>query len=249
MKFSLLEIVQDILNDIDSDSVNSIDDTIESQQVAQIVRSCFNEMISNRNWPHLKKMVQLEPSNTLLRPNYLQLPVGTKELIFIRYDKRKATETKLNYQDIKYKEPHDFLKYVSQRDTTQSNVQLINDFSGVTMSVYKDRAPEYWTSFDDSWLVFDAYDNAVDSTLQKVKSQAMAYIEPTWVHLDDAIPDLPEEAFSALIEEAKSTASLALKQLASQKAEQKASRQQRWLSRKAWRANGGINYPDYGRKR
>jgi len=36
--------------------------------------------------------------------------------------------------------------------------------------------------------------------------------------------------------------------MANQKAEQKAGRQQRWLSRKAWRAKGGILYENYGRK-
>jgi hypothetical protein len=73
-------------------------------------------------------------------------------------------------------------------------------------------------------------------------------MHPTWSHVDNAVPNLPEEAFPALVEEAKSTAFLALKQTANQKAEQKASRQQRWLSRKAWSAHGGIRYDDYGRK-
>ena len=35
--------------------------------------------------------------------------------------------------------------------------------------------------------------------------------------------------------------------MANQKAEQKAARQQRWLSRKAWRIEGGIEYENYGR--
>lgn len=249
MKYSLLEIVQDILNDLDSDYVNSIDDTIESQQVAQIVRTSYNEIISNRNWPHLKKLVQLEASGSTLRPNYLKLPEGTKELIFVRYDKKKTGSSKLLYQDVKYLEPHDFLTLVTSRDSTKSNVNTITDFSGIKMPIYKDKAPEYWTSFDDEWLVFDSYDAVVDTTLQKAKSQCMAYIEPVWSHTDSAIPDLPEEAFSALIAEAKSTASIALKQMPNEKAEQKATRQQRWLSRKAWRAQGGISYPDYGRKR
>jgi len=53
MKLTLLEIVQDIMNDMDGDEVNAISDTIESQQVAQIVKTTYLEMMANRNWPHL----------------------------------------------------------------------------------------------------------------------------------------------------------------------------------------------------
>jgi hypothetical protein len=62
------------------------------------------------------------------------------------------------------------------------------------------------------------------------------------------IPDLPIEAFPLLEEESKSTAFFTLKQMANQKAEQKANRQSKWLSRKAWRAAGGVKFQNYGRK-
>ena len=52
MKYTLLAIVQEILSDMDSDEVNSIDDTVESQQVASIVRSAYMAIMSNRNWAH-----------------------------------------------------------------------------------------------------------------------------------------------------------------------------------------------------
>lgn len=248
MKYSLLQIVQDILNDLDSDYANSIDDTVESQQVAQIVRTCYNEMISNRNWPHLKKLVQLEASGSTSKPNYLKLPEGTKELILLQYDVKKLGETKVQYKDIKYKEPHEFLQAISPRNNDNSNVSVVTDFSGVSLLVFNDRAPEYWTSFDDEWIVMDSYLSDVDVTLQKSKSRCLAYIEPAWEHVDTYIPDLPEEAFAGLIAEAKSTAFLSLKQMANEKAEQKATRQKRWLSRKAWRASGGVQYENYGRK-
>lgn len=248
MKYTLLELVQDILNDLDSDSVNSINDTVESQQVAQIVKSTFNELISNRNWPHLKKLVQFEASGSLAKPNYLSIPSGTKELILFTYDCRKSGETASKFKEIKYLEPEDFLKKLSLRISDNTNITIVIDFSGTPLSVINDKAPEFYTSFDDEWVVTDSFDSAVESTLQKSKSQCAAYIEPSWVHEDDAYPDLPEEAFAALLEESKSTAFLVLKQMANQKAEQKATRQNRWLSRKAWRVNGGLQYPDYGRK-
>jgi hypothetical protein len=72
---------------------------------------------------------------------------------------------------------------------------------------------------------------------------------PTWTQVDNFVPDLPVEAFISLLEEAKSKASLKLKQSADNKAEQESARQRNWLSRKARRIAGGIQYPSYGRSR
>lgn len=247
-KMTLLEIVTDILNDLDSDEVNSINDTIESQQVAQIVKSSYFSIIDNRNWPHLKKTTQLDGVADTDRPNYLKIPSDWKEMETFRYDKHKSTDTRLYFEDVTYKEPDAFLRYISQRDSTLSTVKTVSDYSGVKLLIQNNVAPTYWTSFDDQYIVTDSYDSAVDSTLQKSKTQCIAYVNPTWVHTDDAIPNLPSEAFTALLEEAKSVAFIALKQSNNPKAEQRATRQQRWLARKAWTAKGGVDYPDYGRK-
>lgn len=247
-KKTLLELVQDILNDLDSDFANSIDDSVEAGQVANIVKTCYEEIISNRNWPHSQKLLQLLPSNDLAKPNYMRLPDDVKETLQVKYDVKKKGETKLQYKDIKYLYQDEFLSHLDKRDSDKDNILLVTDFSGVQLAVQTDKQPEYWTSFDDEYIVFDSYDLEVDDTLKKAKSQIMCYTEPRWEHKDDFVPDLPSEAFALLLEESKSTAFLVLKQMANQKAEQKAGRQQRWLSRKAWKANGDIRFPDYGRK-
>ena len=64
MQKTLLQIVQSILDEMDADNVNSIGDTIESIQVASIVRDCYEELLSNRNWPHMKQLIQLEASRS-----------------------------------------------------------------------------------------------------------------------------------------------------------------------------------------
>jgi hypothetical protein len=246
-KLTLLELVKDILNDMDSDEVNSINDTVESQQVAQIVKTCYFEMIANRNWPHLKKLIQIDASGDISKPNYLKLPTGTKELVFIKYDTATLAQPNTRLVELIYKEPDAFLRMISSRNSDLPYVQTVIDFSGSKLLITNNTPPQYWTSFDDTYIITDSYDVGVDTTLQKTKTQALAYIDPLWSHADDFIPDLPSEAFPALNEEAKSTASIVLKQMANQKAEQKAGRQQKWLARKAWAAKGGITYPNYGR--
>lgn len=245
MKKTLFEIVDYILNEMDSDKVNGISDTVESEQVAQIVRSCYEEMMSNRNWPHLRKLIQLDSLGDTTKPNYLKAPDLLKEMVFFKYDVEKDGDTIPLFDEIKYRYPDEFLNLIARR--TGDNIQQVVDFSGSTLLIYNDRAPALWTSFDDKYIVTDSFDYAVDDTLKKSKTQCLAFMCPTWEHVDDFVPDLPAEAFSALIEEAKSTAFLTLKQMANQKAEQKAGRQNRWLSRKAWELKGGVRYENYGR--
>lgn len=248
MKMTLLEIVTDILNDMDSDEVNSIDDTIESQQVAQIAKTCYFEMIGNRNWPHLKQLVQLEASGDLSKPNYLILPENLKELSLFKYEKQKAGDTKTVLEDVIYRYPDEFLRITQARNSDNANVEEIVDYSGTKILVLTNFAPSYWTSFDDTHIVTDSYNKDIDDTLKKAKTQALAYINPTWERTNEAIPNLPIEAFPGYLAEVKSTAFAVVKQEVNQKAEQKAGRQSRWLSRKAWKAHGGVRYDDYGRK-
>ena len=248
-KQNLLEIVQDILSDMDSDIINSIDDTDEAGQVAAIVKSTYEAMISNRNWPHTARIINLTASTDNLFPTYMTIEDDVKQFISIFYDKRKVDETRMRYQELKYKEPDDFLHLTNSRDSTATTTDLILDPSGVKLLIQNDRAPTYYTSFDDNTLIFDSYDSAVDTTLQASKTQARAFVIPAFEISNEFVPDLPMEAFPALVEEAKSKAQFKLKQMQDIKSEQEASRQQRWLSRKAWRVHGGIRYPDYGRKR
>ena len=248
MKMTLLEIVQDILNDISSDFVNSIDDTEESMQVAQIVKSTYQAMMSNRNWPHLKRGLVVVPYSDSSKPTHMKVVEDIKELLSINYDIRKGGETRKRFTEIRWLEPDSFLRKVNQEDNTKSYVDTVQDPSGIELFIRKDKSPQFYTSFDDNTLVFDSYDNSVDATLQQSKVQAYGYVFPSWTHLDGFVPDLPAEAFSALVEEAKSKASLKLNQSPDQKAEQESGRQQRWLARKGWQISGGIKYPNYGRR-
>jgi len=245
-KMTLLEMVQDILNDLDSDAVNSIADTVEAEQVAQIIKTCYFEQISNRNWPHLKKLTTLDSSNDLSKPNYLVLPDNLREMISIHYQVSNNNTT--SYKELCYKYPDEFLRIVGGVNATQVNVDAVVDYEGTTLYIINDKDPSYWTSFDDKHIVTDTYNSTVDDTLKTAKTQVLAYFDPTWEVDDSFIPDLPTDAFSGLLEEAKSVAFYTLKQTVNQKAEGKAQRQQRWLSRKSWRAHGGVRYFDYGRK-
>jgi len=206
-------------------------------------------MMSSRNWPHLRTAIQLTPYSDSNYPTYMLCDDDVKEIEFINYNTQGSGETRLKFMKMKWLEPEAFLRKSNSLNGDADNVDAITDPTGIQLQIRKDKSPEYYTSFDDTTLVFDSYDEDVDSTLQSSKFQAMAYVMPTWTHTDSSVPNLPDEAFIALLEEAKSKTALKLNQSADQKAEQESMRQQRWLSRKAWKVNGGIKYPNYGRKR
>lgn len=252
MQLTLLEMTQAILNDMDGDEVTTITETIESAQVADIIKICYLEMMANRNWPHMHAsftLSNLESSATnTSSPTILSIPVNFKELQWIKYNKRSSTDTRDKFEDIKYLHPKDFIDTLYNRESSGSEIQIVQ-YDGLQLFIRRDKAPEYWTSYDDNYIVFDSFDSAVESYIVGTKTSCWGVRNPEWTHSDSAIPELPSEAFPALLEEAKSTAFYALRQVANQKAEQKAARQQRWLSRKAWRAKGGVRYPNYGRKK
>jgi len=205
--------------------------------------------MSNRDWPHLRRSIQIEPYSDVTKPTHMKIQDEIKELCFLNYNKANATDTRKKYSEVKYLQPDEFIHKTNQNDSSQANVTEVVDPGGIDLFVRNDTAPTYYTSFDDSTLIFDSYDSAVDSSLQESKVQAQAYVVPAWSSADDFIPDLPDDAFTALVEESKSKASLRLRQVADQKAEQESGRQNKWLARKARRVAGGIQYPNYGRNR
>lgn len=246
-KLTLLDMTQDILSDMDSDEVNSINDTPDSLQVVGIIKSSFYDMIDSKDsWPHLRGLMALD-SATSAKPTHMKLPVNVKALEGLKYNKIKSGDTKAKIHDVDYKYPDEFLEIVNNYNTAADNVQTVADYSGVTIAIKNDAAPSYWTSFDDEYIVFNSYDSVIETNLQKSKSQCVATRNPAWTVSDSFIPDLPEEAFSRLLAEAKAACFGRLKQLTDNKSEQQAQRQRHAMSRKSWRAHGGIRMPNYGR--
>lgn len=248
-KLTLLDMVKDILNDMDSDDVNSIDDTVEAGQVAQIIKTNYQAMMSNRNWPHTARLVRINSSVDSSKPTIMTFDEDIKELISVYYNKAKFGETRLRFEPVKYIDPDAMLRLMYGRNTDDTHTEQYDGGNGQTFIVLNDQPPSYFTSFDDSTLIFDSYDSEVDSILQSSKTQVRAYVTPQFEVSDDFTPDLPEEAFSLLLEESKSKAMFKLKQTVDNKAEQESRRQNQWASRKAWRVNGGVKYPSYGRNR
>lgn len=247
-KLTLLELVQDIMNDMSSDEVNSITDTEESVQVAQIVKTTYFELIGRRDWPHLSKFTTLNSIGDSAKPTHLGTPDNLIRLDWFKYNRKQSGDTRNRYKDMLYLHPDEFINKTNQRNLDNANVMEVTDYDGAKLQVLNDKQPEYYTSFDDKFIILDSYDSDIESTLQSVNTQVKIYTIPAWTTSDNFVPDLPMEAFPALLAEAKSVASFKLDEEADQKAEQQSERQQRRLSLNGWSINGGVRYPNYGRR-
>lgn len=249
-KATLLEMTQEILSDMNSDTVNSISDTVEAMQVATIIKRTFLNMANERLWPAYKRLLKLVPYGDGSRPNYMKFDEAVIQVDWVKYDSRDSLTGAEDYLTVAYVQPDEFIERVMARDPDGDNVETVIDPHGTPVFIFNDQAPTFYTSFDDETLVFDSYNKAVESTLMASKTQAYGEVEPEFQMADGFVPAMPVKYFPYLINEAKSTCFIKIKEVFSQKDEQNAQRQKAWLARHKNRAQPhGMRYPDYGRKR
>jgi hypothetical protein len=232
-KLTLLEFVQDILNDTDSDNVNSIDDTVESQQVAQIVKTTYFRLMSKQDWPFLRTLTSLTGLGDTNNPTKMLIPETVNKVLWIKYDGN----------DVTYLEPKKFKDTVDLREAITGVV----DSNGFIINAN----PSYWTTYDDVNIVFDGYNSTVESTLQTSKAVAYCQTEPTWSHTDSFVPTMPAKMFPTMLADAKGTAFIVLKQQQNAKEEAIAKTGRSQMQDEARRAVGehlSNRDVNYGRK-
>lgn len=245
---TLLEIVQDILSDMTSDPVNSINDTAEALAIAQIVKSTYYDLVTRRLWPTTATLTTLSSLSDSARPTHFLMADNIESIEWIRYNKKLNVTAAEQYEDVTYLEPDEFISIVLSRNSTDSNIQTVNDISNTPLYIRNDIAPQYWTTFNDQHIICDAFDSGIDSTLQTSKILASVRKEPSFQLIDSFVPELPSKAFPYLLSEAKSTAFNDIKQAPNAKEEQKSRRQLINLSLEKWRKKRGVTYAHFGRK-
>ena len=225
---------QSILSALDSDPADSIDDTVEAVQVADLVKEAYFDIISQRDWSFLFTLSQLQALGNINTPTKMLIPSTFNKVKWIKY----------NRKEVEYLPPEEFKTVVDNRAIEAGKV----DANGFIINA----DPIYWTSYDDTYITFDGYDSSTESTLQSSKSTIYGVLAPTWTHVDGFIPNIPEKFFPTLLAEAKSQAFVNLKQQNNAREERKAQRGRVIMRNEAWRnENGEIKYNskvNYGRK-
>lgn len=200
MKYTLLELVQRVLSSIKGEEVNSFSDTAESLIVRDIIKECYLNLISNQNFPELYTFFELNASGDNTKPVLMTVPENVLSLSWIKY----------NGQYVKYMEPtayHDMqLNFDIDADNVDSMVYENADGDTIRFRYYTDRDPLYFTSIDDTTLIFDGHTLADDDTLTKNKTECWGLRSNAWEDVDSFTPRLDPQQFMILLKEAKDMA-------------------------------------------
>ena len=250
-KPTLLEFVQDILSDADGDDVNSITDTVESDQCARVVRDCFDQIVDLHDFEHTKTLKQLTATSAST-PNVMTRPEGFHTLEWIRYDKKATAGGAQKYELVSYMDVNTFISRVSARSTSDSTVDAITLSTGHIIPIRNDEAPSYYTVMDQGSdeLVFDSYDSSLETNLQASKSLAYGVEKPSLTLADASEISLPKHLAVLVKREARAMYFDLYKDgitseidRTRRRAETRAQRQRNIIKN-----TDNDNRPDYGRK-
>lgn len=268
MKRTLLNLTQTILSRMSSDEVNSISDTVESLQVADIIKTVYYNMIARQDFPEHNELFQLTPSVDNTQPVLMFKPDSVSKIEWIKYFDNDTLVTQTtddhdidldlvdvdggadgsapSYKYVTILPVRQFLDMTNEFNTNETNnvdtFTFTDSHSNTFTFNYKfDKTPQYCCVISDYYIIFDSYDSVVDSTLQASKTMCFGQVIPTFLMEDTFIPDLDDQQVPLLLNEATSLAFLELKQMVHQKAEQESKRQ--WSSLQ--KTKSLVNKPGY----
>lgn len=244
IKKNLLQIVQDVLSVMDSDEVDSISETNEATQIAELVESVYYDIVAQRSVPEHKEFFKLTAASDSTTPTHFSYPANSNSVERVWYDVSDTGD--FSYSEVCWMDPLDFIE---RQDAITSNYDNVSDLAGGTnIRVHNDKHPQYYTSFDDENIVMDGYKSTVDNTLQESKVRAYGVVYPTFDRTTDTfVPDLDAEFFPYLISECKSRALDTYKGGTTQKLEQSARRNKVHIQNNRHRTKRNEKLPNYGR--
>lgn len=234
MKYTLLELTQAVLSSMDSDEINSITDTVESQQVVEVIKTVYDDIVTRGDLQTHKTFFNLAASTDATKPIMMTKPTTIDRIEWVRYNVTEDNAEPPVWADLHYLSPQEFVELMHGYNQDETNVDTFtHSFNGFAIQfVYRnDTAPYYYTTYDDDTIFFDAYDNTVDTTLQASKTLGYGSKANTFTRSDTWTPELQPNQFALLLNESKSLAWAELKQTIHAKAERTAIKNWQHLQR------------------
>lgn len=237
-KYTLLEIVQKVLSDMDSEEVNSISDSSEAMQIASLVEDVYFGMVNTRLIPEHYELLRITPLADTARPTHFKMDEEVRRIDNLWYE-----TTSGGYRAIQYVEP---LTFLSRTDNISSDYDTVT-VNGTKLRIRNDEDPSYYTVFDDEYVIMNSYNSATEDTLQLSKVRAYGVKTPVFTVSDTFVPDLDLTNVNHLIEESKARAMSVFKSGVDPKTEQAARRQRYAIQNDLHRVGMKRSLSTYGR--
>lgn len=258
MKRTLLEMTQDILVSLDGDEVTAITDTAESTQIAAIIRQCFYEIVSEYELPEHHTFFELTETSTS-SPTIMTKPTDVISISWIKYDYGVSSDNVKDYREVLFMPRNDFFRVMDSLVDTEDDVGVFNYTIGSDIFPFKyknDQNPQFYTTYDDSTIVFNSFDEEEETFLRKTKTWCWGLKEQSWSHTGSAVPVLDHKLSNLLFQKAKAQCFMELKQAENPQAERKARKAEHTLIKKkhdvnadnVWYYHNERQLPNFGRK-
>lgn len=223
MKYSLLDLVQRILSAMEADEVSTVNETPESSSVAQIIKECYFDIVGHNNLAEHEGVYKLDASTDNTKPCLMFLPETVANMKWLKYNISDDV-SKPEFARLRFMHNEDFLYRQSmyeQNDPSVGGMTVEINNEDFHFRFFKDRQPTYYTIFYDKFIIFDGYDAGQSTTLEHERTVAFGLKNVSFSMEDDFVPDLDPRQFQLLLQDAKSTAFVELKQTPNPKAEAK----------------------------
>lgn len=206
MKQNLLSMVQRILESRDAQEINSIQDTREAMQVANIVKETYEHLMYVRDIKAKNNLLTLHSMSDLKHPTYLQFKDDIAQVDMIKYFNKDSGR----YTDLQYLKPEEFINRSFMLNPREPYVVMVKDYTDVMLYVRNDKGPQFWTSFDDNHIVLDSWDSSVEDTIEEENTVSYGVKIPQFILEDDFVPDLAPQHFPLLLSKSKVMAAMEL---------------------------------------
>lgn len=228
MKLTLLDLTQSILSSLSSDEINTISDTTESLQVTEILKQTYFNILARSKLPMQEELFQLNASTDEELPVLMYRPDNVAKMDWVKYYDASESSSPPQYKDVTILPVTQFIDIVNGFNTDETNVDTFTftaNSKSFNFNFKNDRQPQFCTSIENYYVIFDSFDLSIESTLQSSKTECLGEVLPIWSNTDTFVPDLDDQQFPLLLNEAKTLAFYELKQQPHAKAEQEARRQ------------------------
>jgi hypothetical protein len=205
-------------------------------------------ILGRGNLPEHNKLFTLTASNDGDQPTLMYKPENVAKIEWIKYDGAEDAEG-AEYSYVTILPVAQFSDMTHQLNPEDEDVGSLN-LNDHTFYFKNNSKPTYCTIVNDYFIIFDSFNENVDSTLQESKTLCYGRVVPSFQMTDSFIPDLDDNQFPLLLNEATAWAFLELKQASHDLALLESRRQWRTLQRDkhAKTPNWFDQTPNFGRR-